>query len=163
MFAYILLLASLSARTLGQSVQGLGEYTVLPRLQAPSTDREVLWNTGVSGGNGSQGGIGSLDNPVLKAQSFITDALIPIKPNTTRQLARGPAPVLSSTNSTPTTCTQLRSVVIDASPKGAQQEMVGFGHAWTDSTVSVFNQLEPAVLDQVMEELFGQDGNNMGV
>jgi len=40
--------------------------------------------------------------------------------------------------------------------------MVGFGHSWTDSTVDVFNTLEPALLDQVMEDLFGQDGNNMG-
>jgi len=117
----------------------------------------------VSGGNGSQGGIGCIDNPVLQAQSFITDALIPTKPNTTRQLARGPAPVLSSTNSTLKTCTQRRNVIIDASPRGAQQEMVGFGHAWTDSTVSVFNQLESAVLDALMEELFGQSGNNMGM
>ena len=40
--------------------------------------------------------------------------------------------------------------------------MVGFGHAWTDSTVSVFNELEPDVLDQVLDDLFGQNGNNMG-
>ncbi|KAK4548099.1 hypothetical protein LTR36_010819 [Oleoguttula mirabilis] len=40
--------------------------------------------------------------------------------------------------------------------------MLGFGHAWTDSTVDVFNSLEPAVLDQVLEDLFGQSGNNMG-
>lgn len=40
--------------------------------------------------------------------------------------------------------------------------MLGFGHAWTDSTVDVFNSLEPEVLDQVLEDLFGQSGNNMG-
>lgn len=51
---------------------------------------------------------------------------------------------------------------MDSTSKGARQEMLGFGHAWTDSTVEVFNQLEPALLDQLMDELFGQDGNNMG-
>lgn len=40
--------------------------------------------------------------------------------------------------------------------------MLGFGHAWTDSTVDVFNSLEPTVLDELLEELFGQSGNNMG-
>ena len=40
--------------------------------------------------------------------------------------------------------------------------MLGFGHAWTDSTVQVFNELEPALRAQVMQDLFGQDGNNMG-
>ena len=40
--------------------------------------------------------------------------------------------------------------------------MVGFGHAWTGSTVSVFSNLEPDVLDQVMQDLYGQEGNNMG-
>lgn len=40
--------------------------------------------------------------------------------------------------------------------------MVGFGHAWTGSTVTVFESLEPSVLEQVMQDLFGQQGNNMG-
>ena len=40
--------------------------------------------------------------------------------------------------------------------------MLGFGHSWTGSTVSNFESLEPQVLDQVMQDLFGQHGNNMG-
>ena len=52
--------------------------------------------------------------------------------------------------------------MIDSSRSGARQELLGFGHAWTDSTVSVFNELEPDVLNRLMEELFGQTGNNMG-
>lgn len=40
--------------------------------------------------------------------------------------------------------------------------MVGFGHAWTDSTVEAFNKLKPAVLDEVFDDLFGEKGNNMG-
>ena len=40
--------------------------------------------------------------------------------------------------------------------------MVGFGHAWTGSTVSVFESLEPDVLDRMMRDLYSQDGNNMG-
>lgn len=40
--------------------------------------------------------------------------------------------------------------------------MVGFGHAWTGSAVSVLGSLEPSVFDQVMKDLYGQQGNNMG-
>lgn len=40
--------------------------------------------------------------------------------------------------------------------------MLGFGHAWTDSSVTVLNELEPDVFNQAMEDLFGQTGNNMG-
>jgi len=133
------ILLAFATRSLAQSIQGLG----------------------VSGGNGPRGGIGDVNNPVLYAQSWITDALIPITPNSTRELARGTAPVLSTVNGTDPTCAERTTVVIDAAPKGAQQEMVGFGHAWTDSTVSVFNELEPDVLNQVLDDLFGQDGNNM--
>jgi glucan endo-1,6-beta-glucosidase len=125
---------------------------------------QSIQDLGVSGGNGSRGGIGDAEHPVLRAQAFITDAQIPTTPNSTRQLADGPAPVHSSTNATNSTagCVALRNVVIDSSAAGAKQEMVGFGHSWTDSTVSVFDSLEPEVLDQVMEDLFGQTGNNMG-
>ncbi|KAK3109589.1 hypothetical protein LTR53_016994, partial [Teratosphaeriaceae sp. CCFEE 6253] len=115
---------------------------------------------GVSGGNGPRGGIGDGAHPVRHAQAFITDALIPSAPNTTRQLARGIAPALSHRNSS-ADCGR-RYVVVDSSPAGCRQEMVGFGHAWTDSTVDVFNSLEPDLFDQVMDDLFGQDGNNMG-
>lgn len=41
--------------------------------------------------------------------------------------------------------------------------MLGFGFAWTDSTVDVLNSLQPDLFDQVMHELFSQDGNNMGM
>ncbi|KAF2718076.1 glycoside hydrolase family 30 protein, partial [Polychaeton citri CBS 116435] len=41
--------------------------------------------------------------------------------------------------------------------------MIGFGHSWTDSAVHAFNTLRPDLLDQVMQDLFGQDGNNMGM
>ncbi|KAK4555502.1 hypothetical protein LTR86_007254 [Recurvomyces mirabilis] len=116
---------------------------------------------GVSGGDGPRGGIGDGAHPVQTAQSFITDALIPVpNSNTTRQLAQGPAPVLSTGNAT-ANCSEQRIVVVD-SCSGARQQMLGFGHSWTDSTVSTFNNLEPDILDQLMQELFGQGGNNMG-
>ena len=117
---------------------------------------------GVSGGNGPRGGIGDGAHPVTKPQSFITDALIPSAPNTTRQLTRGPGPKLIRHNQTSSTCALRRRVVVDSSTEGARQEMLGFGHAWTGSTVSVFDQLEPQVLNQVMEDLYSQEGNNMG-
>ncbi|PBP17600.1 glycoside hydrolase family 30 protein [Diplocarpon rosae] len=40
--------------------------------------------------------------------------------------------------------------------------MLGFGHTWTDSTVSTFGSLEEDVFDKLMADLFGPDGNNMG-
>lgn len=51
---------------------------------------------------------------------------------------------------------------MDDTPEGKRQEMLGFGHAWTDSTVSTFGSLEDSVLDKLMAELFGPQGNNMG-
>ena len=125
---------------------------------ATSAYAQSVKGLGVSGGNGSRGGIGDGAHPVRHAQAFITDALIPTAPNTTRQLARGPAPVLFHGNAS-AGCGN-RMVVVDSNKP--QQEMVRFGHAWTDSTVDVFDSLEPAVLDQVMQDLFGQSGNNMG-
>ncbi|KAK0991135.1 hypothetical protein LTR54_011924 [Friedmanniomyces endolithicus] len=125
---------------------------------ATSACAQSVKGLGVSGGNGSRGGIGDGAHPVRRAQAFITDALIPTAPNTTRQLAKGPAPVLFHGNAS-AGCGS-RIVVVDSNKP--QQEMVGFGHAWTDSTVDVFDSLEPAVLDQVMQDLFGQSGNNMG-
>jgi glucosylceramidase len=117
---------------------------------------------GVSGGNGPTGGIGDIDHPVMKPQSFITDALIPLALNTTRQLAVGPPPVLVQGSQGLQVCPPPITVVVDSSAKGARQEMVGFGHSWTDSTVSSFESLEPGVLDQVMWELFSPEANNMG-
>ncbi|KAI1610098.1 putative beta-1,6-glucanase Neg1 [Exophiala viscosa] len=111
---------------------------------------------------GPRGGIGDGAHPVLTAQSFITDALLSTTPNSTRQLASGPPPVLiQALPSSTSSCTPRRDIIIDTA-NGAQQEMVGFGHAWTDSTVSVFNTLDNATLAQVLEDLFGQSGNNMG-
>lgn len=118
---------------------------------------------GVSGGRGPRGGIGDGAHPVLQPQSFITDALLPSAPNTTRQLAPGAAPKLArNAIQSNSTCAQPRRVIVDSSQGGARQEILGFGHAWTGSTVSVFESLEPGVLDQVMHDLFGQQGNNMG-
>ncbi|KIW34641.1 uncharacterized protein PV07_01408 [Cladophialophora immunda] len=111
---------------------------------------------------GPRGGIGDGAHPVLIPQSFITDALISTAPNTTRQLAPGPPPVrLSAYPSSSSSCPPRRNIMVD-SANGAQQEMVGFGHAWTDSAVSVFNTLDNATLARVLEDLFGQSGNNMG-
>lgn len=104
--------------------------------------------------------MGDADHPVLQAQSFVTDALYPAAPNTTRQLAECDAPTLFKGNAS--TCPFFRDVLIDDSAQGARQEVLGFGHSWTDCTVSVLDSLEPAVFDQVMLDLFGQEGNNMG-
>lgn len=118
---------------------------------------------GVSGGSGPRGGIGDGAHPVLEALAYVTDGLVPTASNQTRQLARGQAPVLVRVNNE-TACSSsgLRKIVVDSLPKGARQEMLGFGHSWTDSAVEVFDQLEPDVRDRVMADLFGQDGNNMG-
>lgn len=117
---------------------------------------------GSSGGNGPCGGIGDPEHPVLYPQAYITDAQIPYAPNTTRQLASGRPPRLSYINQTSASaCAPVRNVVVNSGPSGSRQEMVGFGHAWTDSAVHVFDELEPALLDQVLEDLFGQTGNNM--
>lgn len=94
-----------------------------------------------------------------------TDALIPLRANTTRQLAKGKAPTLSTDGINATaTCPKPREVEVD-SLDGARQEMVGFGFSWTDSTVHNLNRLQPNLLEQVMEELFAPHphGNNMGM
>jgi glucosylceramidase len=53
------------------------------------------------------------------------------------------------------------NVTIDSST-GGRQELLGFGHSWTDSAVSLFDSLEPNLFKLVTQELFGQEGNNMG-
>ncbi|OTA36271.1 hypothetical protein BTJ68_04522 [Hortaea werneckii EXF-2000] len=121
---------------------------------------------GSSGGSGPVGGIGDEQHPVTEPLSFVTDSLIPI-PGTntsTRQLAKGVPPVLLQNNqSQASDCSAVRrSVVVDATENGAQQEMLGFGSAWTDSAVEVFDELEEPLRRQVMNDLFGQDGNNQG-
>jgi glucan endo-1,6-beta-glucosidase len=130
-----------------QSVDGLGVSCIASTQQC-----------------GPRGGLGDGAHPVLTAQSFITDALIPLTPNSTRQLAPGPAPVRLSSTPSPSasaSCPPQRIVLID-SLNGARQQMLGFGHAWTDSATSVFNTLNNATLARVLADLFGQDGNNMG-
>lgn len=119
---------------------------------------------GSSGGNGPTGGIGDKQRPVTSPLAFVTDSLIPSTPNSTRQLARGIPPVLLRDNQTQTfNCSAVRrEVVVDATQNGAQQEMLGFGAAWTDSAVAVFDELEDPLRQQVMNDLFGQNGNNMG-
>jgi glucan endo-1,6-beta-glucosidase len=116
---------------------------------------------GSMGGSGPSGGIGDLNHPVRTPQSFITDALVvPAGSNYTRQLAQGPPPVLLETAPSES-CPSVRRAVVD-SVNGARQEMLGFGQAWTDATVTTLNELEPDLFDQAMEGLFGQTGNNMG-
>lgn len=134
------LLAAFATGAVAQSVEGLGS----------------------SGGSGPRGGLGDKAHPVRHAQAFITDGYIPPIGQTARQLELGAAPILLANADASTTCGPIRQVVVDSTSHGRRQEMVGFGHSWTDSTVSVFNTLEPALYDQVMDDLFGQDGNNMG-
>ncbi|KAK3056415.1 hypothetical protein LTR09_002922 [Extremus antarcticus] len=133
----------------------------LTLLLANSVAGQSIEGLGVSGGRGPRGGIGDDAHPVRRPQALITDAKIPIAPNTTRQLAPGPAPRLVLHNRTLSTCDNRRAVLIDSSTGGAQQEMLGFGHAWTGSTVSVLDSLDDDVFVQVMRDLFGQEGNNM--
>jgi glucan endo-1,6-beta-glucosidase len=122
---------------------------------------QSIQGLGVSGGNGPRGGIGDGAHPVMRPQAFITDAKIPSAPNTTRQLASGSPPRLVMHNRTSSTCDPRRRVLIDSSSGGARQEMLGFGHAWTGSTISNFEKLDDEAFDQVMQDLFGQEGNNM--
>ncbi|KAI7240520.1 hypothetical protein KC330_g1263 [Hortaea werneckii] len=121
---------------------------------------------GSSGGSGPVGGIGDEQHPVTEPLSFVTDSLIliPGTNTSTRQLARGVPPVLLQNNQSQSSdCSAVRrSVVVDATQNGAQQEMLGFGSAWTDSAVEVFDELEEPLRRQVMNDLFGQDGNNQG-
>ncbi|KAF2162281.1 glycoside hydrolase family 30 protein [Zasmidium cellare ATCC 36951] len=132
--------------------------TLLPLLSFAQS----IKNLGSSGGNGPSGGIGDVNNPVLKAQSFVTDAFIPLKQNTTRQLAHGKPPVLEDGTNTTQACPPPRTILIDDLP-GKRQEMVGFGYSWTDSSVEVLNRLTPELQDQVLKELFSPEGNNMGM
>lgn len=128
-------------------------------ISLPLALSQRIDSLGVNGGTGHKGGIGDRTNPVKTAQSWVTDGRWPTAPNTTRQLARWRAPVLST--STPNATGGYRVVVDDA--HGRMQEMLGFGHAWTDSTVDVFTELDADVFDQVMNDLFGEHGNNMGM
>lgn len=117
---------------------------------------QKLDGLGVAGGSGPSGGIGDNNNPVKEPQAFITDRFFN---DSSRKLESFDTPqlVVGSVNDGNTW-----NVDVDGSKNGARQEMVGFGHAWTDSTVDVFNTLDDSTLDKLMKELFSQDGNNMG-
>jgi hypothetical protein len=52
---------------------------------------QKIGSVGTVGGRGPTGGIGDEHRRVKIAAAFITDALIPTSPNSTRQLAKGPA------------------------------------------------------------------------
>ncbi|KKY19705.1 putative beta-glucanase [Phaeomoniella chlamydospora] len=127
----------------------------------PIVRAQSIEGLGVSGGSGPTGGIGDSTNPVLDPRSFITDAYIPSDHKPNRQLAIGKAPISLSKWPSDTPESSLWNVTIDAED-GARQEMLGFGHSWTDSAVIMFNTLESYVFKEVMEDLFGQNGNNMG-
>jgi glucan endo-1,6-beta-glucosidase len=125
---------------------------------------------GSSGGNGPKGGLGDLAHPVTSARAIITDALIPTIPGSTRQLAEGEPPVLLDVYTVKGPVkpgggerrNEIFNVTIDTAA-GPRQELLGFGHSWTDSAVEMFGSLDPDIFHQVMEDLFGQDGNNMGM
>jgi O-glycosyl hydrolase len=124
---------------------------------------QKIGSVGTVGGRGPTGGIGDEHRPVKTAAAFITDALIPTTPNSTRQLAKGLAPVkLKAYPKSSSPEASFYNVVIDAK-SGARQELLGFGHSWTDSAVEVLGSLEPAIFDQAMNDLFEQEGNNMGL
>ncbi|OZJ06586.1 hypothetical protein BZG36_00626 [Bifiguratus adelaidae] len=121
------------------------------------TSAQSIQSIGTSGGNGPKGGIGDCNHPVTTAQAFVTDA-VNSEFAKGRQLAKDATPKLLQKHPGG----NVWDVVVNAK-SGARQEMLGFGHAWTDSTVDVFNQLDADVLDKLMKELYGQDGNNMGL
>ena len=53
---------------------------------------------------------------------------------------------------------------IDDSESGRQQTMTGFGAAWTDATVTVFDSLAAADQEVLLKELFTpDDGINLGL
>jgi glucosylceramidase len=51
---------------------------------------------------------------------------------------------------------------IDDSSSGHQQKMTGFGAAWTDATVTVFNSLSADDQEKLLQELFSSD-NGIGL
>lgn len=54
------------------------------------------------------------------------------------------------------------TLVVDDTDSGKRQEIDGFGAAWTDATVTVFDELSASSQDQLMEELFGSSGIGLG-
>ncbi|KXT17213.1 hypothetical protein AC579_322 [Pseudocercospora musae] len=120
---------------------------------------------GSSGGSKSGTSIGDIDNPVLQAEAYVTDARIPNphKTNDTRRLSGTRPPRLAKGNPDGSTCVP-RSVLID-DLHGAKQEMMGFGMSWTDCTVENLNKLQPGSFHNAMKELFAPHpiGNDMGM
>ena len=112
-------------------------------------------HVGTVGGSGPKGGVGDQKHPMLQPAAWITDALIG---SNMRQLHQG-APPKRLHSQSPGSGTH--QVTIDTNQ--ARQEMLGFGHSWTDSSVIVLGSLKPHLFDKVMMELFGQEGNNMGL
>ena len=98
-----LLLTTLPYLVVSQSIQNLGVSCIASAQQC-----------------GPRGGIGDGAHPVSNPQSFITDAFIPTRPNTTRQLALGPAPIRLAASPLATAfCPPRRTIIID-SANGAQ-------------------------------------------
>ncbi|KAH9821955.1 glycoside hydrolase family 30 protein, partial [Teratosphaeria destructans] len=132
------------------------------------TTAQSIRDYGTSGGSGPTGGMGDADRPILHPQAFITDGLVTDGTTnaSTRQLTPGPPPILRTDNATDPSNTTTNGTFTDPGNTGCntvpRTEILGFGMAWTDSTVDVFDALEPALRDRVLAELFGQDGNNMG-
>ena len=64
------------------------------------------------------------------------------------------APVLAENNSSP---------VIEIDPAQTFQTMDGFGFTLTGGSAMVINQMEPVKRKALLKELFGTDGNNIGI
>ena len=52
---------------------------------------------------------------------------------------------------------------VDDTTAGARQSMMGFGAAWTDATVTVFDSLDVSAQDELLEQLFGETGIRLAV
>jgi len=50
------------------------------------------------------------------------------------------------------------TLTVDDSSSGYKQKIDGFGAAWTDATVEVFDELSKADQESVLEDLFGESG-----
>lgn len=136
--------------------------SVLLVLQTSLTEAQSLGSIGTNGGSGPAGGLGDSSHPVKEAVSYITDAIIPddlTNLGGARMLKKSDSPKKMDDNSSGGGNT--RKVKVNAK-SGKRQEILGFGHSWTDSTVDVFNQLSSEKYDQLMQDLFSQQGNNMG-
>lgn len=134
-------------------------------LQSTISSGQSVDSVGTSGGSGPKGGLGDASNPVKEALCYITDAKIPDDLNNpdTRLLQKSDAPKLvgDSGSSSSESSGNVRKVKVNAS-NGKRQEILGFGHTWTDSTVENFNKLSSQDYDNLMQDLFSQQGNNMG-